>query len=69
MLPSGKVLVGGSSSDLFLAHAELFDPATGTWASTGSMLQARRGHTATVLPSGQVLVVGGARDTSPSGWL
>ncbi len=67
LLPSGKVLVlggynpegvdgWGSNS---LATAEVYDPGTGTWAPTGSLATARYGHTATLLPSGKVLVLGG----------
>ncbi len=59
LLPNGQVLVaGGTGSDL-LTSAELYNPAAGTWAATGSMTTARATHTATLLPNGKVLVAGG----------
>jgi len=65
LLPSGQVLVVAGNQGQVprttpLASAELFDPATGTWSTTGSLSEGRDGgHTATLLHSGQVLVVGG----------
>ena len=68
LLPNGKVLVtGGYLMDSIgyhsLASAELYDPATGIWTATGSFSHERSGHTATLLPTGKVLVVGGGNDT------
>src|SRR5207248_4670933 len=38
LLPNGKVLVaGGGGSSGFLSSVELYDPASGTWTSTGSL--------------------------------
>jgi WD40 repeat protein len=60
LLPDGKVLVaGGWGSSGFLASAEVYDPATGTWRPTGSMATTRYHHTATLLSDGKVLVAGG----------
>ena len=63
LLTNGQVLVAGGSTVNFngvtVASAELYDPTTGNWTATGSMLQGRERHTATVLQNGQVLVAGG----------
>src|SRR2546425_1244898 len=57
LLPNGKVLIVGRS-------AELYDLATGTWSSTGS-LNTAGGGTATLLPNGKVLVAGGYYNNGP----
>jgi hypothetical protein len=61
LLPSGQVLVAGGLSG-FESSTELYDPATGTWTATGSLITARSKHTATLLPNGKVLVAGGIGD-------
>jgi WD40 repeat protein len=70
LLPNGKVLaVGGEgpagSFDYFNypTNAQLYNPATGTWTNTGAPSVARVGHTATLLPNGKVLLVGGYDNT------
>lgn len=67
LLPGGQVLVAGGDAGLSyylrtnpISSAELYDPAAGTWTMTGgSMETVRESHTATLLPNGKVLVVGG----------
>jgi hypothetical protein len=66
LLPNGKVLVVGGSfyynngaSVITLSSAELYDPVTGTFTATGSLITGRFEHTATLLSSGKVLIAGG----------
>ncbi len=54
-------------TDHFLATAEIYDPTTGTFSKTGSMSTPHRGHTATLLKDGRVLVIGNGGETSVSG--
>lgn len=66
-LADGTVLVVGGGGEVRLAEgpaygatAESYDPGTGRWTSVASLTMARSGHTATLLPDGRVLVVGGS---------
>jgi len=70
LLPNGEVFVAGgyngfdemsrlSSSRSNLDLAELFNVSTDTWTKAPPMLVPRSFQTATLLPNGQVLVIGG----------
>jgi hypothetical protein len=67
LLHNGKVLVAGGVNVPFplpsgapgLASAELYDPKTGAWSTTGNMTSARFEHTFTLLHNGEVLAAGG----------
>jgi hypothetical protein len=64
LLRNGKVLVaGGVGTDAAglssWSGGELYDPATRTFSSVGSMSAARTDHTATLLNDGKVLIAGG----------
>lgn len=61
LLANGKVLVaGGSDTGPALNTAELFDPATRTWATTGAMPTPRYGHRSVRLQDGTVLAISGS---------
>jgi hypothetical protein len=68
LLLSGKVLVvGGEDASGAVATAELYDPSSRAWSSTGTLpgaAGARTGHTATLLTDGKVLVAGGMNGTT-----
>ena len=61
LLPNGKVLIAGGMrrNQDFYRSAELYDPATGKFQSTGAMNIARVSHAAVLLRSGKVLIAGG----------
>ncbi|HET6177355.1 MAG TPA: kelch repeat-containing protein [Candidatus Sulfotelmatobacter sp.] len=67
LLANGQVLVAGGCTAYdangclsTTNKAEIYNPATGTWKATSAMRAARHAMTATRLPSGKVLVAGGA---------
>lgn len=74
LLSDGRILVAGGFSDgsqlsvvSVETSAEIFDPSTRAWTLAGPMLQPRGNHTATLLPDGRVLVVGGHAGASVLG--
>jgi hypothetical protein len=75
LLGNGKVLIAGGSTwqDVKLPdgnvgmyhvccalNAEVYDSLTGAFGNIGSMTAARKGHTATLLNNGDVLIAGGS---------
>ena len=70
LLTNGEVLIAGGSNNNepppqeTTTTAELYNPSTGTFTSTGSMTVPRQEHAATLLCSGKVLITGG--DTVPA---
>lgn len=71
-LADGRVLIAGgvtccnSTGELFTGTAEVYDPATGVFQPTGSLVTARGLHAATLLADGRVLVTGGVVATDGS---
>ena len=67
LLPSGKVLMAGgynggccNGPKATYKTAEIYNRKSNLWSTTTSMKKRRLLHTATLLPSGKVLVAGGA---------
>jgi len=60
-LPDGRVLIvgGGDTNANLFKTAEVFDPMTQRFSTTGNLNQARTGATATLLPNGKALIAGG----------
>jgi len=62
------LVVGGQTSDssAALASAERYNPASNSWSSAGNMSVGRSEFTATLLPTGKVLVAGGEAGVGPT---
>ena len=68
-LPDGKALITGGASCLLTSYyyydtcglkdAAIYDPASGAFASANPMYASRAFHSATLLPSGKLLISGG----------
>lgn len=72
LLKDGRVLVirgvaGRSGATMPISSAEVFDPATGRFTPTGSLLEARFKHAALALPDGRVLVIAGSDERGRDG--
>jgi N-acetylneuraminic acid mutarotase len=63
------LLIGGRDTNVSpyvrLSSCEIWDPTTKTFKATGALADAREYHTATVLSTGKVLVVGGYGASGP----
>jgi hypothetical protein len=69
LLPNGKVLIAGGGlialpTITAVAAADVYDPATGTFAAAPNMTTPRISHAAALLPNGKVLIVGGQSDAT-----
>ena len=64
LLPDGKLLAAGGEnpvvrSSSFYSTTEIFDPSTNSWSPGPELSEPRIHHSATLLPDGRVLLVGG----------
>ena len=73
LLPDGTVLLCGGAIGWFNSNGyvsdntvEIYDPATGSFKQAGSMNTGKFWHTATLLPNGTVMLVGGIDRDLPS---
>ncbi len=68
LLATGKVLVVGGYNDdngppALINTAELYDPILNSWSAAGTLAIARQDQTATLLPTGKVLIAAGLGKT------
>ena len=61
VLVTGGIMVTGEygGNEVLVELADLYDPSTDSWAPAGRMVEARGGHSVTLLADGRVLVAGG----------
>ncbi|MGZ3456483.1 MAG: Kelch repeat-containing protein, partial [Polyangiales bacterium] len=58
-MKDGRVLVAGGFTSGYSSHAEIYDPATGTWSAAGYLSKARSFPIGARLPSGKIMIAGG----------
>ncbi len=66
LLPDGRVLAAGGAHPLNIHQGDytstvIFDPSTNSWSPGPELSEPRSHHSATLLPDGRVLLVGGIR--------
>ena len=64
LLPDGRVLAAGGVHPVQIdsgiySTTEIFDPATDSWSPGPELAEPRTNHSATLLPDGRVLLIGG----------
>jgi hypothetical protein len=57
--PFWRVNFSSDIRNTALSSVEIFDPASRQWLAAASVANSRTAHTATLLPDGRLLVVGG----------
>ena len=71
LLQDGRVLVAGGwnegTGEIVHASTDLWDPVTASFTPAATMLEPRMYHTATLMPDGRVLMVGGWRAHNTDG--
>jgi Kelch motif len=71
LLPNGEILIAGGNDGSSVSNAlnstEFYNPATKTFAPGPSMITARFGAGAALLPNGKVLIAGGLDGSTPGG--
>ena len=72
LLKNGNVLITGGHKDrrpaiTIYSSAEIYNPASGTFSSTGNLTVKRHKHDATLLADGQVLIIGGSDERDGRG--
>jgi hypothetical protein len=60
------LIAGGDDEDTVMSSAEIFNPATAAFDSSGAMVVPRTFHTATQLSNGGVLIAGGSASIAES---
>jgi hypothetical protein len=60
------IAMGGQPDPIYFTTAELYDPATGQFSATGSMVEGLAGQSGTLLADGNVLITGGLNEWANS---